>query len=424
MTAVCAPRGARLADRPARLALLLALALTLPGCSWLAGINPFASDDEELGPAPLLQFEAEGRVEQQWRSAVGSGLGDRFSTLEPAVVGEVVFAADAYGVVSAHELATGDRLWQTRIGTPEAGFLSALVFWGRDDDGGSFVTGGVAADAMTVFVGTEKGEFIALSAETGEELWRRSLSSEILAPAGMDSTRVFVATLDGRLTALSRSDGARLWSFDTQVPVLTLRGTGRPVVSEPLVFMGFANGRLAALRAEDGSAVWEHVVALPTGRSELERIADIDAAPLITPAGAFVGSYQGVLKSLRLADGNVQWERPLSTYSALAAGYRQVYVTAEDGSLLAIDQANGNVAWEQDALLRRGVTAPAVVGAYVAVGDLEGYVHYFAQSDGRPIARTRVDRKGVRATPIGSGERLIVLGNGGRLVSLDVEENN
>lgn len=414
----------RAGDRLARLLLLATLALTLPGCSWLAGINPFAGDDEELGPTPLQEFAAEGRLEQQWRASVGSGLGDRYTTLVPAVVDGVVYAADAYGVVTAHDLQSGDRLWQTRIGAPEGGFLSAFMFWGRDDDGGSFVTGGVAADAMTVFVGTKKGVFVALRADDGTELWRTTLSSEILAPAGMDASRVFVATLDGRLTALSRSDGSRLWSYDTQVPVLTLRGTGRPVVSAPLVFMGFANGRLAALRAEDGSIVWEHVVALPAGRSELERIADIDGAPLITPAGAFVGSYQGALKSLRLADGNVQWERPVSTYSELAEGYRQVYVTAEDGSLLALDQASGNVVWEQESLLRRGVTGPAVFGAYVAVGDSEGYVHVFAQSDGRPIARTRVDRNGIRAAPVGRGDQLIVLGNGGRLEALELRENN
>lgn len=414
----------RAGDGLPRLALLLTLALTLPGCSWLASINPFAGDDEELGPEPLLEFVAEGRLAQQWRASVGSGLGDRYTSLVPAVVGNVVYAADAYGVVTAHDLQSGDRRWETRIGTPEGGFLSALMFWSRDDDGGSFVTGGVAADAMTVFVGTKKGVFIALRADDGTELWRTTLSSEILAPAGMDASRVFVASLDGRLTALSRSDGARIWSFDTQVPVLTLRGTGRPVVSEPLVFMGFANGRLAALRAADGSAVWEHVVALPTGRSELERIADIDGAPLITPAGAFVGSYQGALKSLRLADGNVQWERPLSTYSGLAEGYRQVYVTNQEGSLLALDQTSGNVVWQQDALLRRGVTGPAVFGAYVAVGDFEGYLHVFAQSDGRLVARTRVDRNGIRAEPVGQGDRLIVLGNGGRLEVLTFERDN
>ncbi|HSG87612.1 MAG TPA: outer membrane protein assembly factor BamB [Pseudomonadales bacterium] len=398
-----------------RVLLLAVLAAGVPGCAWLSSVNPFADDDDELGPMPLLDFEAEGRVRDQWRVSVGSGLGDRYTPLVPAVVNGVVYAADAYGLVEARDLASGDRLWQTRIGTPEGGFLSALVFWSRDDDGGSFVTGGVAADDYAVFIGTQNGDLVALRAEDGGELWRTRLSSEILAPAASDDERVYVSTLDGRLTALSRSDGARLWSYDTQVPVLTLRGSGRPVVSEPLVFIGFANGRLTALRAEDGSAVWEHVVAQPGGRSELDRMADIDGAPLITPQGAFVASYQGALKSLRLADGNVQWERPISAYDSPAEGYGQVYVTNEDGALLAVDQISGTVVWQQDALLRRGVTGPAVFGPYLAVGDFEGYVHVFAQADGRPIARFRVDSDGIRSAPVGVGDELLVLGNGGRL---------
>ena len=405
--------------------LVAALVLTLPGCAWLGSVNPFAGDDEAAaGPAPLMEFEPEGRLREQWDASVGSGLGDRYTLLQPAVRNDRVYAADAYGLVEARDLATGERLWQTRIGAPDGGFLSGFMFWGRDDDGGSFLTGGVGADDSAVFVGTTEGTLVALRAQDGAELWRAKLSSEILAPPASDGERVFVPTLDGRLTALSRSDGSRIWSFDTQVPVLSLRGTGAPVVSEPLVFNGSANGRLTALRAADGQAVWDHVVSLPSGRSELERMADVDSAPLITPQGAFVSSYQGAVKSLRLQDGNVQWERPISSYANLAAGYGQLYVTDEEGVLHALDQGTGTESWQQDGLLRRGVTGPAVFGAHVAVADADGWLHLFAQSDGRPVARVRVDRSGVRVAPVGLGDRVLVQGNRGRLAVYALEGSN
>lgn len=409
---------------PLRGLLVVALVLTLPGCAWLGRINPFAGDDEGTGPAPLMEFEPEGRLREQWDASIGSGLGERYILLHPAVRNGRVHAADAYGLVETRELASGERLWQTRIGSPAGGLLSGLVFWGRDDDGGSFLTGGVGADDTAVFIGTTEGTLVALRAQDGAELWRKNLSSEILAPPASDGERVFVPTLDGRLTALSRSDGSRIWSFDTQVPVLSLRGTGTPVLSEPLVFNGFANGRLTALRAEDGQVVWDHVVALPSGRSELERMADIDSAPLVTPQGVFVSSYQGAVKSLRLQDGNVQWERPISSYGSLAVGYGQLYVTDEEGVLHALDQGTGTESWQQDGLLRRGVTGPAVFGAWVAVADADGWLHVFAQSDGRPVARVRVDRAGVRVAPTGLGDRILVQGNGGRLAVYVLERSN
>ena len=404
-----------------RLFALGVLTMVLGGCSTLSSLNPFGGDDEELGPAELIEFVPEGRLREVWDASVGSGLGDRYTQLIPAVSGRTLYVADAYGIVEARALSDGERLWQTRVGRPDGGIIDSVVFWGRDDDGGSFVTGGVGVGEGRVFIGTEDGELIALRDEDGGELWRTQLSSEVLSPAETGADRVFVMTLDGRLTALSLSDGSRIWSYDTQVPVLTLRGTSAPVYSEPLVFAGFANGRLAALRGVNGEAIWEHVVALPSGRSELERISDLDAPPLITPAGAFVGSYQGALKSLRLLDGAVQWERPISTHAALAAGYGQVYSTDEDGVLRAMDQATGNVVWEQDGLLRRSVTGPGVFGPYVAVGDFEGYVHVFAQSDGRPVARARFDRDGIRVAPMGVDDALLVFGNGGRLGVLRFE---
>lgn len=408
--------------RPLRPVLLAVLTLSLSGCAWLSSVNPFGGKDDGTGPAPLIDFKPEGSIHREWSVSIGNGLGKRYTRLVPAVVGDVVYAADAYGDVEARSLSTGKRIWQARVGTPGGGFLSSLVFWGRDDDGGSFVSGGVAADDLTVFVGTEDGVLIALRASDGGELWRATLSSEILSPPAMDADKVFVATLDGRLTALSRSDGSRLWSYDTQVPVLTLRGTGHPVVSDPLVFIGFANGRVAALRAADGSTVWEHVVALPTGRSELDRMADVDAAPLIQPSGAYVASYQGALKSLRLQDGNVQWEHPISTYDALAEGYGQIYVTTADGSLVAVGEGNGNVVWQQDGLARRGVTGPAVFGPWIAVGDAEGYVHLFAQSDGRPVARVKVDGRGLRSAPIGLDDGFLVQGDSGRLARYSFDQ--
>lgn len=398
--------------------LVLLSVLGTSGCSTLSKLNPFGGDDEELGPAELMDFEPEGKVSELWDARIGGGLGDRYTRIRPVIDAGVIYVADAYGLVEARDLATGERRWQTRIGRPDGSVLGNLVFWGRDDDGGSFVTGGVGLGEDRLFLGTEDGELISLRTEDGSEVWRTQMSSEVLAPAAAGDGQVFAMSLDGRLTALALSDGTRNWSYDTQVPVLTLRGTSTPVYSDPIVFAGFANGRLTALRGENGEVIWEHVVALPSGRSELERISDLDASPLVTPAGAFIGSYQGALKSLRLLDGAVQWERPVSTFSELAEGYGQIYNTDEEGIIRAFDQVSGNVVWEQDGLIRRSVTGPAVFGPWLAVGDFEGYVHLFAQSDGRPVARVKVDGDGIRNTPIGIDDRLIVQGNSGRLAVL------
>lgn len=405
----------------ARIVVLALLASLLSGCAWMQRINPFSSDDGELQPAPLMEFTPEARISTEWRDSVGAGLGRRYHRITPAIRGDRIYAADAFGLVEARDRSSGERLWQTRVGIPEGALLGAVAIWEQDDDRGSFLSGGVHADDFAVFVGTTRGEFIALREDDGSELWRVTLSSEVLAPAASSREHIFVMTGDGRLRALSRSDGRRVWSYDTQVPVLTLRGTAGPVYSDPLVFQAFDSGRLTALRGDSGQVVWEVPVGVPTGRSELERMADVDNGPLITPAGAFAVSYQGAVKSLRLQDGFTQWERPLSSFHPLAEGYGQIYVVDEQGVIHALDQASGSVVWQQEGLLRRGVTGVVTLGAFLAVGDADGYLHLFAQSDGRPIARTRIDRRGIRVTPVVAGSILYVLGNSGRLQALRVE---
>jgi outer membrane protein assembly factor BamB len=396
--------------------LLLLTALTLGGCSW------FGDDkNPDLEPMPLMVFEPEGALVEDWSVQVGDGQGKRYTRLRPALVDDTLFVADAYGLVEARSLEDGALRWQARIGLPEAGWLSKLNLLARDSDNGSFVTGGVGADAYTVLLGTRDGVIHALRADDGEPLWTAQLSSEILSPPAVNRELVLVLTSDGRLTALNRSDGARLWSYDTQVPVLTLRGGSAPLLSGGFALGGFASGRLVTLRASNGQVLWENAVGLPAGRSELERIADVDSTPLLKGGVVFAVSYQGAVKALRLQDGQALWERPLSSYGALAEGYGAVFVTDDAGSIFALDQNDGVVSWQQPGLARRGVTGPAVAGGNLLVADEEGYVHLFAQADGRPLARRRADRKGVRLAPLGDGERFYVYSNRGRLQALRFE---
>ena len=175
---------------------------------------------------------------------VGDGQGKRY-TLRPALVDDTLFVADAYGLVEARALSDGELRWRARIGVPDGNWASKkLNLLARDNDNGSFVTGGVGADAYTVLLGTRDGVVHALRADDGEPLWTAQLSSEILSPPAVNRDLVLVLTSDGRLTALNRSDGTRLWSYDTQVPVLTLRGGSAPILSG-----GFALGGVLWERA-------------------------------------------------------------------------------------------------------------------------------------------------------------------------------
>ena len=397
----------------------LLLLAALAGCSWMPWVDKGGKESESLKPAPLEKFTAEVTVRRVWGAGVGKGLGRKYLELPPAILADRVYAADGYGRLEAFDRFSGKRQWRVQMKEEQGGFFGAFDVMDRTDP--SFVTGGVAAGDGMVFLGTTNGEVVAFSAAEGEELWRGDVGSEVLAPVAVGDDLVFAQTQDGSLLALEAENGDFRWRYDAQVPVLTLRGTSTPVVDGSTVFAGFANGSLAAIRTENGEPLWEHRVMLPEGRSELERMVDVDASALVRGPLVYAVAYQGNVRAIRRADGNLLWELPMSSFLDLAEGYGQVYVVDEDDVVTAIDQSSAEVAWRVESLWRRELSPPIAFSNYVAVADGEGYLHILAQSDGRFMGRRKIDGKGVRSAMAYRDGILYVLGNSGKLQALEIE---
>ncbi len=400
----------------------LAIVVMMAGCSWFSWL-PWVGDgddddDKKLEPAELVKFDAEVTLKKLWSKKIGEGLGRKYLRLRPAVVADRIYAADGYGTVVALDRFSGDKIWETAVDQLDRGFMSSLNFFDRRDP--SFVSGGIGAGAGYVFVGTTTGYVVALSAADGTESWRADLDSEVLSTPVTGEGLVFVQTIDGRLVALEDGTGEQRWSFNNQVPVLTLRGTSSPVYSNGAVVTGFSTGKVTTVRASNGEPAWEHRLMLPEGRSELDRIVDVDGRPLIMGGVVYAAAYQGRVKALRQADGTPLWERDISSFLDLAEGYGQIYVVSDIDEITAIDRESAEIAWEQNAFLRRKLSPPAAFSNYMLVGDDEGFLHVLAQSDGRLVGRRKVDSKGLRSPMVIADSVIFVLGNSGKLVALEV----
>jgi len=399
------------------LCVLVGAALLASGCfSWLPWGTKKVDPD---APAELTNYKAEVKIDRIWGASVGEGLGKQYMRLPPAILAERVFAVDGYGYVEARDRFSGKRIWKTRIGSDGKGYFSFLNPFDRKDY--SYVTGGVGAGEGLVLLGTTQAEVIALSAADGSPRWRVPVSSEVLAAPATGDGLVFVQTSDGRLVALDARDGARRWTFDTQVPVLSLRGTGSPQFESGVVVAGFANGKVTAFRASSGEPLWDARVMLPQGRSELDRIADVDGDPVITPNAVYAASFQGRVTAIRPSDGTALWERDASTYVDLGEGGGLVFVVDDKSVITAYDERTSTVAWEQRALFRRDLTAAAAIGDYVIVGDSAGFVHVLAQKDGRLVARRKIDGDGIRSRPVVGDDVVYVMGNSGELAALRIK---
>ena len=373
-------------------AAVLAVALLAVGCS--------SNSKKELPPAELTKFTEEVVLKKQWSRSIGDGQGDSFNMLVPAIENDHIYAADVTGVVMALDRMNGDVVWKQDLDLP--------------------VSGAVGVGYGLVMLGTLKGEVIALDASTGEEKWRSKVTSEVLAPPATNGDVVVVQTQDDRVIGLDASTGDRRWIYESTPAVLTLRGTGAPIVTNRLAVAGLSTGKVVALDTQNGVPIWEQRVAIPQGRSELDRVVDIDGGLLLSGGTLYVASYQGRVAGLELESGRVLWQRDASSYAGVAQGFGNVYVSLASGTVEGIDERSSSALWSNDSLARRQLSAPEVFSSYVAVGDLEGYLHLLSQVDGRFVGRERIDSDGLRARPLVVGDMIYVFGNSGKLEALTI----
>lgn len=379
-----------------RIAVSAILALSLlSGCSW------FGDKDNSEPPAKLQKFDRQVTLRSLWSRDTGVGTDEQRVKLVPAIFGKQVYTVDRRGRVSAFLLENGKQVWRKKLNVP--------------------VSAGPGVDEGLVLVGTSDARVLALDSKTGESLWTAPVSSEVLSVPRIYEGVVVVQTVDGNLTGLDAENGKRIWIHDRTVPVLSLRGTSTPLVRDGLVMAGFASGKMVALDVRTGRQLWEAAIAVPSGRSELERMVDVDADPVVRNGVLYVASFQGQLAAVSLDNGRLLWSREMSAYSGIAVDLQQVYVTDETSNVWALDRRTGASLWKNSDLQRRFLTGPVVVGGYVAVGDFEGYIHLLSRIDGAIAGRERVERAGILVPAVALGERLLVLGAGGKLVMYQLQ---
>ena len=357
---------------------LVGIAIALCGLSACAGVKDSVSNliaketDNSIPPAELVDFEPGIKVERLWSDRYGKGVDNLFIQLIPAPYEDRIFTADRDGRVIALDSQTGDEIWSER-------------------DKHLRISGGPGAGDGNVYVGTSDAEVVAFDAETGERKWLTTVSSEVLAAPRSAGGTVVVRTGDGKLFGLFAETGKRKWVYDRTIPVLTLRGTGAPVIYAGSVIAGFDNGRLVALDLATGKQQWETQLAVSSGRSDLERMVDVDAEPTILDDTAYVATFQASVAAVSLISGQLEWSREISSYSNVAADDERVYVTDALGYVWGLERSSGTSIWKQQALKARQVSGPAVIGDYVVIGDLEGYLHWLDRETGDFVYRTRLD---------------------------------
>lgn len=355
-----------------------AAVLLLAGCGSAPSINPldWFSSSSVAKPAPLPPLSREQAVRVLWSSGIGASGAYIFT---PAVVGDAVFVAAQDGTVARLDAATGQQRWRITTGVR--------------------LTGGAGSNGALVSVASGEGEVFVLDAVNGSVKWRARVSSEVLAAPAIGAGVVLVRSADSRVFAFEAADGKRRWVYQRAAASLVVRSPAGVTMQGDTAYAGFSGGKLVAISLENGGPRWEATVALPRGSTELERITDIVGEPSILGREICAAAYQGRVACFDMRTGNQIWSRPMSSITGTTMDVRYAYVSDDQGGVHALDRISGRSVWKQDRLTNRRLSRPYAAGNAIAVGDLEGYVHFVARESGAFVARQATDGSAIRAAP-------------------------
>ncbi|WP_251357895.1 outer membrane protein assembly factor BamB [Kangiella sp. TOML190] len=337
-------------------------------------------------PTELADIEEKFELDRQWREVIGNSDDGQFNSLIPAIWQDKIITADPTGLVTAYDKVSGDLLWEKEFGLE--------------------LSGGVTANGGVIALGTKNAEVILLDVNDGSEQWKVEVSSEVLAPPAIDSGKVVVRTADGRIFGLDITSGKQLWFYDRVLPKLTLRGTSSPVAIGGIAVSGFANGKIATFNIENGDLLWEQRLSTPRGSSDISRIVDVDASPVIYGSNLYAAGFDGYAIALDLQNGRFLWRHSTSVLRDPLVDSLKVYLINTDGEVEALDRQSGDPVWKSEALKYRNLTAAADNGNTIVVGDFEGYLHWLDKATGEIVARTHLDDYGVAGTPIVTPEMI------------------
>jgi outer membrane protein assembly factor BamB len=361
------------------------------------------SKDKDVDqPAKLTDFNATLKAERVWTASVADkGAKPLRLGLGLAVDGNKVYAAGRKGEVAAFDLQSGRALWRTK---------TKLA-----------LSGGPGSGAGLVVVGSTFGDLVALNPTTGAVVWKVRVNGEVLSAPAISERLIALRTVDGKLHALSPKDGSELWATEQQVPRLSLRGTASPVLTGDLVLCGFDNGKVEAVNVSDGSIAWETTISPAHGKTELERMDDVDSTVRVAGTDVYAVGFQGRVSMLALDTGQTWWSHDASSFRSIGLDDNSLYISAADGEVVALRRKTGTELWRQKALAHRRLSAAVETDDSIVTGDYQGYVHWFDKATGALAARAGTGKVRISNPPVVAGDLVLVVNDIGKITAFRVK---
>ncbi len=380
--------------------------IALSGCA-----QHIAHQQEQATHLPETQKISQSKSQSKvlWKNFIGHENGRYYSTLSPVVTNNAVVAATRSGSVIAYDKQSGTVLWKTNLKQNPA-FTKKRS---------ARINGGLTFAYQHIFVGSENGVLFALDEKTGAINWQKQLTGELIASPAASDGRVVVYTAAGHLQAFDVFTGQALWSVSDDLPLLTLRGGSEPIIKEGAVIYGKANGKIGFVLLKNGQKIRESIVQIPRGLTDLQRISDVDATPVVHGNLFFGLSYNNILIARDLLSGDEVWRHNYAGYKNMALSGLDLVIIDKHNQIIVVNYSDGHEKWINKQLTHHQITPPTIFGKYIIVGDDTGHLFWIDRNNGEILVKERLSRKGITHAPVIEQNKLFVQTRKGMLYALE-----
>ena len=355
------------------------------------------SDEDFTTPAKLLPFTSDYLIDIAWKKSFKGS--NNLGAFKPAFYSGQMIVADSSGNIISFNPKNGAVNWQKTLERNLAAGVSAA--FGR------------------LVVSDINGFVIALDIESQEILWEQNIGGEVLARAIVDAALVVAKNSVGELVALDGMTGEKKWTFRSQLPALTVRGTGDPIIKDGIVFSTFDNGRLGAFQLNTGFFLWDGPISFVSGSSELENLLDADSSPVVVNQLIFAVNYQGNLTAFDTTQKRPVWNAKASSFHSPVVGNGMIMVIQDNGSILSFASGNLQPSWTSEEYLLRELSNGVMFKNMMLVGDIEGYLHVINPLTGKTVGRKKVSGNLIKSI-VTFGDLVYIVDQDSNLVAISL----
>ena len=355
------------------------------------------SDEDFTTPAKLLPFTSDYLIDIAWKKSFKGS--NNLGAFKPAFYSGQMIAADSSGNIISFNPKNGAVNWQKTLERNLAA--------------------GVSAGFGRLVVSDINGFVIALDIESQEILWEQNIGGEVLARAIVDAALVVAKNSVGELVALDGMTGEKKWTFRSQLPALTVRGTGEPIIKDGIVFSTFDNGRLGAFQLNTGFFLWDGPISFVSGSSELENLLDADSSPVVVNQLIFAVNYQGNLTAFDTTQKRPVWNAKASSFHSPVVGNGMIMVIQDNGSILSFASGNLQPSWTSEEYLLRELSNGVMFKNMMLVGDIEGYLHVINPLTGKTVGRKKVSGNLIKSI-VTFGDLVYIVDQDSNLVAISL----